>query len=299
MSATCAVAAVILISELARGGSALLVMTLGAGDRSGFRKFDLDRWGYVRCSGARGRDRDNWASSARAATALHRVPCCRGRFGHVLCDAAPARSIGCNGRQGSPIALQLYPVLESYFSHSLRAALDPPAFWVVLLPIELPAIYVIGMIALVQLFSSRKFEDDRSHAVRAVAALALTSLSVCWLLTSTLAENDDLGWRAILAAAMALTVLAAAALSGWIAARARIAVTAAGVATIVGLPGGIDVMRSYVTGQTVPPARLFAASSQLWAAVRHHSGAPASASATTHCSLRRLRRGPSTYHGRC
>jgi hypothetical protein len=128
------------------------------------------------------------------------------------------------------------------------------------------------MIALVQLFSSRNFEDDRSHAVRAVAALALTSLAVCWLLTSTLAENDDLGWRAILAAAMALTVLAAAALSGWIATPAQIAATAAGVATIVGLPGGIDVMRSYVTGQTAPPARLFAASSQLWAAVRLHTG---------------------------
>jgi hypothetical protein len=173
--------------------------------------------------------------------------------------------------KGSPIALQLYPVLESDFSDSLRAVLDPPAFWIVLLPIELSAVYVIGMIALVRLFSSRKFQDDRSCVVRAVAALALSSLAVCWLFTSTLAENDDLGWRAVLVAAMALTVLAAAAVSGWIGARARIAVTMAGIAIILGLPGGIDVMRSYVSGQTGPAAHLFAASPQLWAAVRHHS----------------------------
>jgi hypothetical protein len=142
----------------------------------------------------------------------------------------------------------------------------------VLLPIELSAVYAIGMIALVQLLSSRKFEDHRSQAVREVAALALSSLAVCWLLTSTLAENDDLGWRAVLVAAMALTVLAAAGVSRWIGARTGTAATAAGIAIILGLPGGIDIMRSYVSGQIGPAAHLFAASPQLWAAVRRHSG---------------------------
>jgi hypothetical protein len=174
--------------------------------------------------------------------------------------------------KGSPVALHFYPMLESYFPDSLRAVLDPPAFWVVLLPIELPAVYVIGMIALAQLFSSRKFDDGRSRVVRAAAALALTSLAVCWLLTSTLAENDDLGWRAVLVAAMALTVLAAAGLSRWIGTRSRIGVTAAGIAIILGLPGGVDLIRSYVTGRIEPAARLFAASPELWAAVRRHSG---------------------------
>jgi hypothetical protein len=108
--------------------------------------------------------------------------------------------------------------------------------------------------------------------VRALAALALASLAVCWLLASTLAENDDLGWRAILPAAMALTVLAAAGMSRWIATRARIAVTVAGMAIAAGLPGGIDLIRSYVTGWTAPAARQFAAAPELWAAVRRHSG---------------------------
>jgi hypothetical protein len=192
----------------------------------------------------------------------------------AACFAAPLLrdQFAVTAGKGSPVAPQFYPVLELYFSDSLRALLDPPGFWMVLLPIELPAVYVIGMMALVRLFSSRKFQDDRSCVARAVTALALSSLAVCWLFTSTLAENDDLGWRAVLVAAMALTVLAAAGMSQWIGARARIAVTAAGIVIILGLPGGIDTMSSYVSGQTGPAAHLFAASSQLWAAVRHHSG---------------------------
>jgi hypothetical protein len=272
MSATCAVAAVILMSELARRGSALLVMTLALLVAAGF---ESSTWiGGVTFAmaapviaivtiGRVGPQRRLLFIASLAAAAV--LAMC---FATLLLRDQLAVTAG----KGSPIALQFYPVLESHFSDSLRAVLDPPAFWMVLLPIELSAVYLIGMIALARLFSSRKFEDDRSHAVHAVAALALSSLAVCWLFTSTLAENDDLGWRAVLVAAMALTVLAAAGVSRWIGARARIAVTAAGIAIILGLLGGIDIMRSYVSGQTGPAAHLFAVSPQLWAAVRHHSG---------------------------
>ncbi len=270
MSATCAVAAVILMSELARRGSVLLVMTLALMIAAGF---ESSAWiGGVTfamaapvvaivITGRLGpRRRPRFIASLAAAAVL------------AMCFATPLLrdQLAVTAGKGSPIALQFYPVLESHFSDSLRAVLDPPAFWMVLLPIELSAVYVIGMIALVR--PSRKFQDGRSCVVRAVAALALSSLAVCWLFTSTLAENDDLGWRAVLVAAMALTVLAAAGVSRWIGARARIAVTAAGIAIILGLLGGIDIMRSYVSGQTGPAAHLFAVSPQLWAAVRHHSG---------------------------
>jgi hypothetical protein len=272
MSATCAVAAVILMSELARRGSLLLVMMLALVVAAGF---ESSTWiggvtfalaapviAIVTLGRLGPRRRLLFIASLAAAAVL--AMC----FATLLLRDQLAVTAG----KGFPIALQFYPVLELYFSDSLRAVLDPPAFWMVLLPIELSAVYVIGMIAVVELLSSRKFEDHKSRAVRAVAALAAGSLAVCWLFTSTLAENDDLGWRAVLVAAMALTVLAAAALSGWIAGRGRIAVTAAGIAIIVGLPGGIDVIRSYVTGRTAPALRMFAASSQLWAVVRHHSG---------------------------
>jgi hypothetical protein len=272
MSATCAVAAVILMSEMARRGSMLLVMTLALMIAAGF---ESSTWiGGVTFAIA--------APIVAIAIIGHLGPRRRPLFIASLAVSAVLAmgfatlllrdQLAVTAGKGSPIALRFYPVLELYFSDSLRALLDPPAFWMVLLPIELPAVYVIGMIALVRLFSSRKFQDDRSCVVRAVAALGLSSLAVCWLLTSTLGENDDLGWRAVLLAAMALTVLAAAGVSWWMGARARIAVTAAGIAIILGLPGGVDMIRSYVSGQTAPAAHLFAASPQLWAAVRRHSG---------------------------
>jgi hypothetical protein len=272
MSATCAVAAVILMSELGRRGSILLVTMLALMIAAGF---ESSTWiggvtfaiaapvVAIAIAGRLGPWRRLLFIAALAAAAV--LAMC---FATLLLRDQLAVTAG----KSSPIALQFYPVLELYFSDSLRASLDPPAFWIVLLPIELPAVYVIGMIALVRLFSSRKFQDDRSSVVRAVAALALSSLAVCWLLTSTLGENDDLGWRAVLLAAMALTVLAAAGVSWWMGGRARIAVTAAGIAISLGVPGGVDMIRSYVSGQTAPAAHLFAASPQLWAAVRRHAG---------------------------
>jgi hypothetical protein len=272
MSATCAVAAVVLMSDLARRGSVLLVMTLALVVAAGF---ESSTWiggvtfaiaGPVTTIAIIGRVEPRGRPSFIASLAVAAVV--------AACFAAPLLrdQFATTAGKGFPVAPQFYPVLELYFSDSLRSLLDPPAFWMVLLPIELPAVYAIGMIALVLLFSSRKFQDDRSCVVRAVAALALSSLAVCWLFTSTLAENNDLGWRAVLVAAMALTVLAAAGVSRWIGARARIAVTAAGILIILGLPGGIDTMRSYISSHTGPAAHLFAAPSQLWAAVRHHSG---------------------------
>jgi hypothetical protein len=272
MSATCAIAAIILMNELARRGSVILVMTLALVVAAGF---ESSTWiGGITFA---------IAAPVIAIVIIGRLgPRQRLRFiaflavaaVFALCLATPLLrdQLAATAGKGSPVALHFYPMLESYFPDSLRAVLDPPAFWVVLLPIELPAVYVIGMIALAQLFSSRKFDDGRSRVVRAAAALALTSLAVCWLLTSTLAENDDLGWRAVLVAAMALTVLAAAGLSRWIGTRSRIGVTAAGIAIILGLPGGVDLIRSYVAGRIEPAARLFAASPELWAAVRRHSG---------------------------
>ena len=43
---------------------------------------------------------------------------------------------------GSPVALQTYEVMGESFPPMLRQFLDMPAFWVILLVIELPAIYL-------------------------------------------------------------------------------------------------------------------------------------------------------------
>ena len=64
---------------------------------------------------------------------------------------SPWRADRCHRSRGSPIALQFYPVLGASFSDRLRTQLDPPAFWLLLLALELPAVYPIGMVALGQL----------------------------------------------------------------------------------------------------------------------------------------------------
>ena len=48
---------------------------------------------------------------------------------------------------GSPIALHPFEVLGPVFPWGLRRVLDLPAFWLVLLPLEFPAVYVTGVIA--------------------------------------------------------------------------------------------------------------------------------------------------------
>ena len=52
---------------------------------------------------------------------------------------------------GWPVALQTYEVLGEFFPPMLRQLLDMPAFWVILLVIELPAIYLTGVYAMLQL----------------------------------------------------------------------------------------------------------------------------------------------------
>jgi hypothetical protein len=182
----------------------------------------------------------------------------------------------------APVVVQFYPVLGDWFSERLRAVFDPPAFWLVLLTIELPAVYVTGMIALVGLIAllagQRAPKAEPQRMLAALAVLVLASLIVAWLLASALAENNDLGWRAILPGIIALTVFAAIGVSRWIGARAHtrgnIAITLAAVGIVLfGLPNGVDLVRTDLMGGRVPvPAGLeFAAAPDLWAAVRRHA----------------------------
>jgi len=177
---------------------------------------------------------------------------------------------------GAPITLQFYPVLGAWFADRWRAVLDPPAFWFILLTIEFPAVYILGVIALVRLPALRQPgpEADQQRALTALAALAVTSLVVSWLFASTLAENNDLGWRAILPGAMALTVFAAIGMSRWAAARSTTdrVIALGGVAIVIfGLPGGFDLVRSDVVGRPVSASREFAQIPDLWEAVRRHA----------------------------
>ena len=117
---------------------------------------------------------------------------------------------------------------------------------------------------------SRHLDRPRILAVSAWAALAVACLMISWLVTSTLAENNDLGWRAVLPAVMVLTMLSAVGISGWIARRVRVAAIAAVGALLLGLPGGAALVRGNIAGRYQAEGKAFAETPDMWAAVRRH-----------------------------
>jgi hypothetical protein len=285
MAATCVVAAVVLMSQLAERVGALSIVTLAF---LAAAAFGSSTWigGIV------------FAVAAPAVALMlvisteptHRLPFLAALVAACVLSLALATpfwldQLAFAQMRGSaaPVVVQFYPVLGDWFSERLRAVFDPPAFWLVLLTIELPAVYVTGMIALVGFIrllapGQRAPKAQPQRMLAALAVLVLASLIVGWLLASALAENNDLGWRAILPGIIALTVFAAIGVSRWIGARAHtrgnIAIILAAVGIVLfGLPNGVDLVRTDLMGGRVPvPAGLeFAAAPDLWAAVRRHA----------------------------
>jgi hypothetical protein len=273
ISAALVMVAIYLVAQLAHHRNAATIVTLGLVAAAGF---ESSTWigGFAFAAGAlvavplllHATERaDRWrflGALAVAATvaAVVAAPFLRDQLGAVA-----ARSTG------SPIAVAPHDVFGEAAPAWLRR-LDPPGFWLVFLPIEFAAIYIPGVMTLVAFLAGRDLDPDRRRAVLALAALALASLTISWLLASTLADNNDLSWRAVLPAAMALTVFSAAGLARWITTRAwaPIAVTAAAI--LVGLPGAVELIRSDMAGRHEADAKLFAQTPEMWAAVRRHAG---------------------------
>ena len=124
---------------------------------------------------------------------------------------------------GSPIAFRPFGVLGTAFPDGLRRTLDLPAYWLVLLPIEFPAVYVTGAVSLWAYLRRRNpvgdGDGDKRQAAKIFALLAAASLVCAGLFASTIGNNNDLGWRAVLPGVIVLTVFAAVGLSRWIAVR--------------------------------------------------------------------------------
>jgi hypothetical protein len=166
---------------------------------------------------------------------------------------------------GSPIVIRPFAVLGSLFPTDLRRVLDLPAYWLILLPIEFPAVYLAGGIALaVMLRSAAPGPEKLAAAI--LACLAGAGLVASWLLASTLGDNNDLALRAVLPAAMALIVAAAAGVA-LLPRRRLIAVTAVG-GLLLSLPDTAQMLRSNVLGTPARDSDVFAQTPQLWAAVR-------------------------------
>jgi hypothetical protein len=162
-------------------------------------------------------------------------------------------------------------MLGEMFPVALRHVLDWPAYWLVLLPIEFPATYVAGGIALIAMLRQSRPRPEQL-AVAAFACLAGAGLIASWLLASTLGDNNDLGLRAVLPAASILIAAAAAGMM-LVPRRSIIAVTAIG-GLILSLPDSVQMIRSNIAGRPVPDGAVFAQAPELWAAVRRYA-APA------------------------
>jgi hypothetical protein len=171
---------------------------------------------------------------------------------------------------GFPIGVDPYEVLGPWFPEHLRRILDLPAFWLVLLVIEFPAILITGAIALAMLLKSGP-ESGRKRVIAALAALAAASLVVSWLLTSRLGDHNDLAWRAVLPAVLVLIIAAAVGLTRWMSQRAHGAAFAAIAALILGFPGAVDLAIRNARGHASGSAAALAQAPALWAAVRAHA----------------------------
>ena len=181
-----------------------------------------------------------------------------------------AESATLAGRHGgSPIAFHPYEVIGALAPPGLRRALDYPAYWLVLLPVDLPAVYPAGVLALVlHLRRVLKRGDPSLHGL-SLAVLAATSFGVAWLFASTIA-NNDLGWRAILPGVLVLTAFAAAGLARWIGARKFVPAGLAIVLFAASVPEPLAL--ADIRGKPSENAPDFARAPAMWAAVRRYAG---------------------------
>jgi hypothetical protein len=168
---------------------------------------------------------------------------------------------------GSPLVISYYAVFGERFPNWLRRIMDIPGYWLIILPVELPAVYVAGLLALATALRSMKPGPEKL-TIMLFACLAGTGLSVSWLLVSTLGQNNDLGLRAIIPAAVVLIVVVAAVLTS-MPRRAILVAAFAGLA--LSLPDTATTIHDNVVGMARADGKIFAQAPELWAAVRRYA----------------------------
>jgi hypothetical protein len=172
---------------------------------------------------------------------------------------------------GSPIIVNPYHVFGEFLPPTWRRLLDLPGFWLIILPVELPAAFVAGTIALTLALRAAMPRVEKL-ALAALACLAGAGLVVSWLLASTIGDNNDLGLRAIIPAVIVLIAVAAAVAAGLAGGLRRLAVAAAAlVGLVLSLPDTARMIHDNVVGHDVPDGKIFAQTPELWTAVRRNA----------------------------
>jgi hypothetical protein len=270
MSASCVVTAMLLVARYAQRPSVALLLTLVLTVAAGFESSTYVG-GVTFAIAASAAAPVLFAGIDRARRPLFAVGVAVAA-GLVACIAAPffldqLATVAARGG-GTPVVIHHFEVLGEMFPPLLRRTLDLPAYWLIELPIEFPATYVAGAIALVVALRSTAPGLEKT-ALALFACLAGAGLVASWLLASTLGDNNDLGLRAILPAAV---VLIAGAAAGFMRSprRALIMATALG-GLVLSLPDTAGMILSNITGRPAPDAKVFAQTPQLWEAVRRYA----------------------------
>lgn len=174
--------------------------------------------------------------------------------------------------EGAPVAVHPYEVFGPAIWDAARRPLDLIGFWLVQLPLDIPAIYPAGLLALIGALRVRSASRDARRLAVTCALAAAASFGVSWLLVSTIL-NNDLGWRAILPGVIVLTAFAAAGLSRWTARPFNVIATLAAVACLLtGVHGAANVLSQNAAGRPSASAAAFGRSPDLWRAVRRQAG---------------------------
>ena len=173
-------------------------------------------------------------------------------------------------RQAGPaVALLPYPTFGTLVPGALRAALDVPGFWLVMLPFAFPAVLPLAAYAA---WRPKTLSLAPAHGPLAIVLLllAMGSLATSWLLRSVI-ENNDLGWRAVLPALLVLPAFAGCLVEKLFATSTWRLVPFALLA-LLGLPEAITMLDEYAVGVRPGDPSVFAATAPGWQALRSASG---------------------------
>ena len=272
-SAGCVVLSTYLLMRLARQSSALDIASLGLVGGAGF---ESSTWtggivfgvaapliAVVLLIGCAPKDRLRFLASCTVAAVIAVTLAFPFLRDQVAASAARGGE--------SPIAFQAIEVFDDGVPDAWRRILDVPGYWLVLLVIEFPAIYLPGLFSLVGILRTNPVSTERIQTSRAFAALAFVSLVVAGTFTITFAENNDLGWRAVLPGVFILTIFAATGLARWLATPRPWATAAALILLILALPRSFQIASANINGSPSAAGQVFATTPAMWEAVRKYA----------------------------
>lgn len=170
-----------------------------------------------------------------------------------------------------PIAVSPYEVFNIWIPEDWRAFLNIPGYWLAFLFIEFPAIYIPGLVSLAYSVRDPSSPPSKRGASKAFAVLAVISLMIAGYLTITFADNNDLGWRAVLPGVFVLTIFSATGFSRWLAMPRPIAIAAALVLFALSLPKSIQLLWENARGSPSEQGQAFRQTPAMWAAVSRYA----------------------------